>query len=158
MASTANDLYRTYWSKFHKSLVACNPPFSPLSSPAGKSPARYPLVWIVNDNIWIKVEVVCSLQNRWVFAQIALIKSDKWKTYERLKRQSGVIESHLKELRIDEDLDWDPHAGTDTPQIRLTLDEIDIQIRDEWEKQHQWLTTRAIALWQVFSKQLRELR
>lgn len=158
MASTVNDLYRTYWSKFRKSLVACNPPFSPLRSPAGKSPARYPLVWIVNDNIWLKVEVACSLQNRWIFAQIALIKTDKWKSYERLKRQSGVIESNLEELRVDENLDWDPHPGTDTPQIRLTHDAIDIQNRSQWDTQHQWLSDRAIALWKVFSKQLPELR
>lgn len=158
MANTVNDSYRTYWSEFRKCLMNCDPPFTVLSSPAGKSPARYPLVLIANDDVWSRLEVACSVQKSWVFAQIALNKTDKWKHHERLKSHSDAIESELRELGAPEDLNWDPHPGTDTPQIRLTLDGVDIEKRGEWSAQHQWLADRAIALWKVFSEHLPELR
>ena len=144
--STTNQLYLEYWTGLRNLLEERDSVITPtkprpgnwLGFGIGRSKFRLAASGSVRDK-WISVSLTLRGPN--AKPHFYLLKRDK----VDIKREIGAK------------LEWDEKDGWERSEISRSLDEVDLEDRQDWDRQHQWLCEQLETFHKVFSPRVKAL-
>ena len=93
-----------------------------------------------------------SVRDKWICASLILRGPDAKPHFHLLKGDKVDIEEE-----IGAELEWDEKDNLKRSEINLSQDEIDLEDRSDWGKQHQWLCDKLEIFHKVFSPRVKTL-
>ena len=144
--SPTNQLYLEYWTglqdllKQHDGIIK---PVKPL-----------PRNWIGFGvgRSQFRLDASASMRDEWISVSLTLRGPDAKPHFYLLEKDKVDIEEE-----IDDKLDWEEKPGQKRSYISLSLEENDLEDREDWDRQHKWLCERLETFHKVFSQRVKEL-
>ena len=93
-----------------------------------------------------------SMRDKWICVSLILRGPDAKPHFHLLKGDKVDIEEE-----IGAKLEWDEKDNLKRSEINLSQDEIDLEDRSDWGKQHQWLCDKLEIFHKVFSPRVKTL-
>ena len=138
------ELYLEYWTglgdylKQHKSVI--NP---------GLPSKNYSLYCGINSSKW---RLSASASMKWIRVTFRVASEDVKPHFHLLERDKVDIEKE-----VGAELEWGGKYKQKQSYISHSLDEIDLEDRQDWDRQHQWLCEQLETFHKVFSPWFKEL-
>lgn len=134
---TSDAFYREYWEACSEHLLLNSSQFG-----ARRSAGNW-IGWPSSKSNIIYAAVL-SRPRRRLTARIALLSSSAKTNYALLREHQAAIDAALPGL------DWQEKPGMVESNINLYLDELDLDSREDWQRQHEWLQMHLELLSKVF--------
>ena len=93
-----------------------------------------------------------SVREKWICVSLTLRGPDAKPHFHLLERDKVDIEE-----AIGAELEWDEKDDLERSEISLSLDEVDLEDRQDWNRQHQWLCKKLEAFHNAFSPRVKAL-
>ena len=144
--TSVQQLYLEYWTTLRELLEERNGVIKPV-----KPLPRYWMSFAVGrSNFWLSASA--SVKGQWVCVSLTLAGKDGRDHFYLLERDKANIEEE-----IGAELEWEEKYGQKQSYISLSLDETDLENRQDWNRQHQWLCEQLEIFHSVFSPWVKEL-
>ncbi len=143
--TSTNQLYLEYWTGLRDLLEQRNG----VIVPRKPSPENWTSFAIGRSGFHITARV--NVSEKWICVQLVLKDQDADSYFYLLERDKVDIEEE-----IGAELEWRENPGLKEKHIRLSLD-TDLDDRQDWDKQHQWLFEQLEIFYKVFSSRVKTL-
>ena len=144
--TSVQQLYLEYWTTLRDLLEERNGVIRPV-----KPLPRYWMSFAVGrSNFWLSASA--SVKGQWVCVSLTLTGKDGKDHFYLLERDKADIEEE-----VGAKLEWDEKDGWERSEIDLSLYEIDLEDRQDWNRQHQWLCEQLETFHNVFSPRVKAL-
>ena len=139
-------LYLEYWTVLrglldeHKGVIK---PVEPLP--------RYWMSFAVGQsNFWLSASA--SVKGKWICVSLTLAGKDAKHHFYLLEQDKVDIEG-----KIGAKLEWEERSGRKQSYVSLSQEDTDLEDRQDWDTQHQWLCKQLEAFHRVFSPRIKAL-
>ena len=143
------ELYFEYWTELRDLLEQRNGIINPVTARAQHWMYFYPFPNLSSD-FWLSASV--SRRGKWISVSLMLAGENGKPHFYLLKRDDVDIEED-----IGDELEWDEKEGRKQNYISLSLEDTDLEDRQDWDRQHQWLREQLENFYRVFSPRVKEL-
>ena len=147
--TSTDQLYLEYWTGLRDLLVERDGIINPVTARAQHWMYFYPFPDLSSD-FWLSASV--SLRGKWIRVSLMLAGEDGKSHFYLLKRDEVDIEEE-----ISPELEWNEKEGRKQNYIRLSLYETDVEDRQDWDRQYQWLCEQLETFYNVFSERVKTL-
>lgn len=144
--SPTNQLYLEYWIGLRDLLKERNGVINPVKA----LPQNWLSFGIGRSHF--SLETTINKRDRWVCVNLTLIGEDSKPHFNLLKQDRIEIEQE-----VSAELEWSEKAGGVESDINLFQREIDLEDRQDWNRQHQWLCEKLETFHKVFSPRVKKL-
>ena len=145
--STTNQLYLEYWTKLRNLLEQRDGVINP------KEPRTANWLGVSIGRSKFLLAASASVREKWICVSLTLRGPNAKPHFYLLKRDKVDIERE-----IGAKLEWDEKHGRERNYINLSFpEEINLEDRSDWDKQHQWLYEQLEIFHKVFSPRVKEL-
>ena len=144
--STTNQLYLEYWTRFRDFLEQRNGVIKPVEP--------LPQNWLgfgVGRSHFL-LETTINKREKWICVDLTLMGPNAKPHFYLLERYKVDIEEE-----IGAELEWEERPGRKQSYISLSQEEIDLEDRQDWNRQHQWLCEKLEIFHKVFSPRVKTL-
>ena len=93
-----------------------------------------------------------SVREKWIYVSLTLRGPDAKPHFHLLERKRVDIEEE-----IGAELEWDEKDDWERSEISLSLEDTDLEDRQDWDRQHQWLCQQLEAFHAAFSARVKTL-
>ena len=144
--TSVQQLYLEYWTTLRELLEERNGVIRP-----EKPLPRYWMPFAVGrSNFWLSASA--SVKGQWVCVSLTLTGKDGKDHFYLLERDKADIEEE-----VGAELKWGGKYVQKQNYISLSLYETDLEDRQDWDRQHQWLCEQLEAFHNVFSPRVKTL-
>ena len=144
--TSTNQLYLEYWTGLRDVLEERNGIINPVKP--------LPQNWLgfgVGRSRFL-LEATINNREKWICVDLTLRDPDAKPHFYLLERDKVDIERE-----IGAELEWDEKLGQKQSYISLSLYETDLEDRQDWNRQHQWLCEQLEKFHRVFSPRVKTL-
>lgn len=144
--STTDQLYLEYWTGLRAFLEQRNGVIRPTKP--------LPQNWIDFGvgRSHFRLETTINKREKWICVDLTLMGPNAKPHFYLLEQNKVDIEEE-----IGAELEWEERPGRKQSYISLSLEEIDLEDRSDWDRQHQWLCERLEIFHKVFSPRVEAL-
>ena len=144
--TSTNQLYLEYWIALQNLLEERND--------VVKSIKPLPRNWLGFGigRSKFRLDASASVRDKWICVSLTLKGPNAKPHFYLLERDRVDIEEE-----IGAKLEWDEKDGWERSEIDLSLYEIDLEDRQDWNRQHQWLCEQLETFHNVFSPRVKAL-
>ena len=144
--TSANQLYLEYWTALQNLLEERND--------VVKSIKPLPRNWLGFGigRSKFRLDASASVRDKWICVSLTLKGPNAKPHFYLLERDKADIEEE-----IGVELEWDEKDGWERSEIDLSLYETDLEDRQDWNRQHEWLCEQLETFHRVFSRRVKEL-
>ena len=144
--TSVQQLYLEYWAALRELLEKRNSVIKPV-----KPLPRYWMSFAVGrSNFWLSASA--SVKGQWVCVSLTLTGKDGKDHFYLLERDKADIEEE-----VGAELKWGGKYVQKQNYISLSLYETDLEDRQDWNRQHEWLCEKLEAFHRVFSPRVKGL-
>ena len=144
--TSAQQLYFDYWTALQEHLEERNGVINPVAS----SRDSWVSFGVGRSGFWLSASA--SVRDKWISVSLTLAGRDGKPHFYLLEGDKVDIEEE-----IGAKLEWDEKQGRKQNYISLSLEDIDLEDRQDWDRQHQWLCEQLEAFHNVFSPRIKTL-
>ena len=141
-----NQLYLEYWTALRDLLEERSGVIKP-----AEPPAKYWMAFAIGRSKF-RLDASASVRGKWICVSLTLRGPNAKPHFYLLERDKVDIEED-----IGAELEWDEKHGRKRDYINLSLEEIDLADRQDWDRQHQWLCEQLEIFHKVFSPRVKGL-
>ena len=144
--SPTDQLYLEYWTGLREFLEQRNGVIRPTKP--------LPQNWIDFGvgRSHFRLETTINKRGKWICVDLTLMGADAKPHFYLLEQDKVDIEEE-----IGAELEWEERPGRKQSYISLSLEEIDLEDRGDWNKQHEWLCKKLEIFHKVFSPRVKAL-
>ena len=135
-----------YWTALQEHLEERNGVINPVA-PSRDSGMSFS---VGRFGFWLNASA--SDRDKWISVSLALAGRDRKPHFYLLERDKVAIEKE-----IGAELEWDEKQGRKLSYISLSLAKTDLEDRQDWNRQHQWLCEQLETFHKVFSPRVEAL-
>ena len=144
--TSVQQLYLEYWTTLRDLLEERNGVIRPV-----KPLPRYWMSFAVGrSGFWLSASA--SVRDKWISVSLTLAGRDGKPHFYLLEGDKVDIEEE-----IGAKLEWDEKQGRKQNYISFSLEDIDLEDRQDWNRQHQWLCEQLEIFHSVFSPRVKVL-
>lgn len=140
-------LQRDYWAAFMERLDQIGGPVMSNKKPQPQAYMNFP---IGHSKIRLNVAMIRSKAQMRVALNLCGVNAKLY--FRQLRAQKQGIEADFGHV-----LEWHEMADGQESRIAYYLDDVDVENRADWPRQHQWLADHATALYRAFSSRVNRL-
>ena len=144
--TSAQQLYFDYWTALQEHLEERNGVINPVA-PSRDSWVSF---GVGRSGFWLSASA--SVRDKWISVSLTLAGRDGKPHFYLLEGDKVDIEEE-----IGAELEWDEKQGRKQNYISLSLEDIDLEDRQDWNRQHRWLCEQLEAFHSVFSPRVKLL-
>ena len=144
--TSAQQLYFDYWTALQEHLEERNGVINPVA-PSRDSWVSF---GVGRSGFWLSASA--SVRDKWISVSLTLAGRDGKPHFYLLEGDKVDIEEE-----IGAELEWDEKQGRKQNYISLSLEDIDLEDRQDWNRQHRWLCEQLEAFHSVFSPRVKVL-
>ena len=144
--TSAQQLYFDYWTALQEHLEERNGVINPVAS----SRDSWVSFGVGRSGFWLSASA--SVRDKWISVSLTLAGRDGKPHFYLLEGDKVDIEEE-----IGAKLEWDEKQGRKQNYISLSLEDIDLEDRQDWNRQHQWLCEQLETFHKVFSPRVKTL-
>ena len=144
--TSVQQLYLEYWTTLREILEERNGVIMPV-----KSLPRYWMPFAVGRSNF-SLSASTSVKGQWVCVSLTLTGKDGKDHFYLLERDKAGIEEE-----VGAELKWGGKYVQKQSYISLSLYDTDLEDRQDWDRQHQWLCEQLETFYKVFSRRVKEL-
>ena len=144
--TSAQQLYFDYWTALQEHLEERNGVINPVAS----SRDSWVSFGVGRSGFWLSASA--SVRDKWISVSLTLAGRDGKPHFYLLEGDKVDIEED-----IGAKLEWDEKQGRKQNYISLSLEDIDLEDRQDWNRQHQWLCEQLETFHKVFSPRVKTL-
>ena len=145
--TATNQLYLEYWTRLRNLLEQRDGAIRP------REPRTANWLGFSIGHSKFRLSASASVRDKWICVSLTLRGPDAKHHFYLLKQDKVDIERE-----IGDELEWDEKHGRKRNYINLSSqEEIDLEDRGDWDRQHEWLCNKLKIFHQVFSPRVKEL-
>ena len=144
--SPTNQLYLEYWTGFRDFLEQHNGVIKPVEP----LPQNWLSFGVGRSHFSLGTTI--NKREKWICVDLTLRGPNAKPHFYLLEREKADIEEE-----IGAELEWEERPGRKQSYISLSLEEINLENRQDWNRQHQWLCDKLEIFHKVFSQRVKEL-
>ena len=144
--TSAQQLYFDYWTALQEHLEERNGVINPVAS----SRDSWVSFGVGRSGFWLSASA--SVRDKWISVSLTLAGRDGKPHFYLLEGDKVDIEEE-----IGAKLEWDEKQGRKQNYISFSLEDIDLEDRQDWNRQHQWLCEQLETFHSVFSPRVKAL-
>ena len=144
--TSTNQLYLEYWTALRDLLEERSCVIKP-----AEPPAKYWMAFAIGRSKF-RLDASASVRGKWICVSLTLRGPNAKPHFYLLKRDKVDIEED-----IGAELEWDEKHGRKRDYINLSLEEIDLEDHQDWNRQHEWLCDKLEVFHKVFSPRVKRL-
>ena len=141
-----NQLYLEYWTGLRDLLEERNGVISPVKP----LPQSWMSFGVGRSGFWLSASA--SMRDKWISVDLTVAGKDGKPHFYLLGQDRVDIEEE-----IGAKLEWEERPGRKQSYVSLSQEEIDLEDRGDWNRQHQWLCDNLEAFHKVFSPRVKAL-
>ena len=141
-----NQLYLEYWTALRDLLEERSGVIKP-----AEPPAKYWMAFAIGRSKF-RLDASASVRGKWICVSLTLRGPNAKPHFYLLERDKVDIEED-----IGAELEWDEKHGRKRDYINLSLEEIDLEDHQDWNRQHEWLCDKLEVFHNVFSPRVKTL-
>lgn len=140
-----------YWKAFSDVLKKESGPISGEQKPRPEAFMAYPI-----GRRPFALRTTISLVKRYIRSELYIDKDNAKDFFRLLQEQRQDIEQELN-LESGFTLEWEELPDRIASRVAIYLNDVDLENRKDWQRQHQWLATQLNEMHRVFSLRVKNL-